>query len=192
MEQVKRLICFGDSITAREIFENKALRLTPRLQNAFPEWEILNAGISGNNTYDALKRLEEDVLSYQPSFVIVFFGANDAAFHKQIPLQEYRENIIEIVERISPYKVLLISPAPVDEERQYARTNAVLKQYAEVVSDVAARTGSNSLDLYTSIIQLPNYKLLLENEKQDGLHFGVHGYEYLAEVIIEKIKEIKW
>lgn len=87
--------------------------------------------------------------------------------------------------------VLLISPAPVDEERQYARTNAVLKQYAEVVSDVAARTGSNFFDLYTSIIQLPNYKLLLENEKQDGLHFGVHGYEYLAEVIIEKIKEIK-
>ncbi len=41
-------------------------------------------------------------------------------------------------------------------------------------------------------MQLPNYELLLENEKQDGLHFGVHGYEHLAEVIIEKIKEIKW
>lgn len=189
---MRRLICFGDSITAREIFENKALRLTPRLRNAFPEWEILNAGISGNNTNDALKRIEEDVLSHQPSFVIVFFGANDAAFHKQIPIQEYRENILEIVERISPYKVLLISPAPVDEERQYARTNAVLKQYAEVVSDVAVQTGSDFLDLYTSIIQLPDYKILLENENQDGLHFGVRGYEYLAEVIIEKIKEIKW
>ncbi len=44
---------------------------------------------------------------------------------------------------ISPEKVLFISPAPVDEERQRNRTNKVLGQYADVVEEVAKETGSH-------------------------------------------------
>ena len=47
-------------------------RLTPRLQEVFPNWKIVNAGIPGDNTFDALNRIEEDVISYKPDFVTVF------------------------------------------------------------------------------------------------------------------------
>ncbi|MDM5189082.1 SGNH/GDSL hydrolase family protein [Bacillus sp. DX4.1] len=187
---MKTLVCFGDSITADETFWNGIPRLTPRLQDLFPEWKVVNAGVPGDNTFDALQRIEEDVLSYRPMFVTVFFGANDAAFHKVISLQEYRKNVKEIVRRISPEKVLLISPAPVDETRQYARTNAVLQEYAKVMEEVAEQTGSHLLDLYSHMIQEPEYKKYVENEESDGLHFGVAGYEYLSGLIGDKLKEI--
>ncbi|MBC6971224.1 SGNH/GDSL hydrolase family protein [Bacillus sp. Xin] len=184
------LVCFGDSITADETFWNETPRLTPRLQEQFPNWKIENAGVSGDNTFDALRRIEEDVLSYEPTFVTVFFGANDAACHKQVPLQEYKSNLMEIVKRISPEKVLLISPASVDEERQHARTNEVLSQYAKVVEEVAKQTGSHFLDLHSHMIRELDYKKFVENEERDGLHFSAVGYEYLSELIGSKLKEI--
>ncbi|PFE01299.1 esterase [Bacillus sp. AFS023182] len=187
---MKTLVCFGDSITDGETFWNGESRLTPRLQSLFPEWKVVNAGVSGDNTFDALKRIEEDVLCYEPTFVTVFFGANDAAFHKQVSLQEYEENLITIVKRISPEKVLLISPAPVDEERQYARTNEVLLQYAEVVREVAEQTGVHFLNLHSHMIEELDYKKFVGNEERDGLHFNAVGYEYLSELIGSELKEI--
>ncbi len=114
-------------------------RLTPRLQEMFPNWKVVNAGVPGDNTFDALNRIEEDVILYKPDFVTVFLGTNDAVSFSQVSLQAYKENLEKIVNHISSGKVLLISPAPVDEERQHNRTNEVLCQYADVVEKVAKR-----------------------------------------------------
>ncbi|MDM5428654.1 GDSL-type esterase/lipase family protein [Bacillus mycoides] len=167
---MKTLVCFGDSITADEIFFDGTPRLTPRLQEMFPNWKVVNAGVPGDNTLDALQRIEEDVLSHEPDFVTVFIGTNDSVLFDPVPLQSYKENLEEIVSAISPEKVLLISPAPVDE--------------------VARKTGSHFLNLYVEMIQEENYKIFVEDEEKDGLHFGAEGYAYLAKLIYEKLKGI--
>ncbi|MBE7121497.1 SGNH/GDSL hydrolase family protein [Bacillus cereus] len=187
---MKTLVCFGDSITADEMFFDGTPRLTPRLQEMLPNLKVLNAGVPGDNTFDALQRIEEDVLSYEPNFVTVFLGTNDAVSFAQVPLQVYKENLEKIVSTISPEKVLLISPAPVDEERQHNRTNEILGQYAAEVEEVARKTGSHFLNLYAEMIQEKDYKIFVEDEEKDGLHFGAEGYAYLAKLICEKLKEI--
>ncbi|QWH84657.1 SGNH/GDSL hydrolase family protein [Bacillus mycoides] len=187
---MKTLVCFGDSITADEIFFDGTTRLTPRLQEMFPNWKVVNAGVPGDNTFDALNRIEDDVLSHKPDFVTVFLGTNDAVSFSQVSLQVYKENLEKIVSMISPEKVLLISPAPVDEERQHNRTNEVLGQYADVVEEVAKETGSHFLNLYAEMIQEQHYKKFVEDDEKDGLHFGPQGYEYLAKLICEKLKGI--
>lgn len=187
---MKTLVCFGDSITADETFFDGMPRLTPRLQEMFPKWKVVNAGVPGDNTFDALNRIEEDVISYKPDFVTVFLGTNDAVSFSQVSLQAYKENLEKIVNHISSDKVLLISPAPVDEERQRNRTNRVLGQYADVVEKVAKETGSYFLNLYAEMIQELNYKRFVENDEKDGLHFGPEGYEYVAKLIGEKLKGI--
>ena len=183
---MKRLICFGDSITARELFDNGTERLTPRLQRAFNEWKIINAGISGDNTRDALNRLENDVLKYEPDVVIILFGANDAASHKLIAIEEYEANLIMIVRKIGHLKTILITPAPVDEARPRNRTNEVLLQYSEAVKRVALLTGSQFIDLFSEMIKHPDYIRMLS----DGLHFEESGYELLSQLIIDKVNEI--
>ncbi|ONG94910.1 GDSL-type esterase/lipase family protein, partial [Bacillus cereus] len=127
---------------------------------------------------------------YKPDFVTVFLGTNDAVSFSQGSLQTYKENLEKIVNHISSGKVLLISPAPVDEERQHNRTNGVLGQYADVVEKVANETGSYFLNLYAEMIQERNYKTFVENDERDGLHFGREGYEYVAKLIGEKLKRI--
>ncbi|MGW5954973.1 SGNH/GDSL hydrolase family protein [Bacillus mycoides] len=187
---MKTLVCFGDSITADEIFFDGTPRLTPRLQEMFPNWKVVNAGVPGDNTLDALQRIEEDVLSHEPDFVTVFLGTNDAVSFSQVSLQVYKENLEKIVSMIAPEKVLLISPAPVDEERQHNRTNEVLDQYADVVEEVAKETRSHFLNLYAEMIQEQHYKKFVEDDEKDGLHFGPQGYEYLGKLICEKLKGI--
>ncbi len=93
---MKTLVCFGDSITADEMFFNGTPRLTPRLREMFPNWNVVNAGVPGDNTFDALKRIKEDVLSHKPDFVTVFLGTNDAVSFSQGSLQAYKENLEKI------------------------------------------------------------------------------------------------
>ncbi|RAS95365.1 esterase, partial [Bacillus cereus] len=151
-------------------------------------WKGVKSGVPCGNTFDALHRIEVDVLSHKPDFVTVFLGTNDAVSFSQGSLHVYKENLEKIVKRISSDKVLLISPAPVDEERQHNRTNKVLGQYADVVEEVAKETGSHFLNLYAEMIQERDYKRFVENDEKDGLHFGIEGYEYVAKLIGEKVK----
>jgi len=69
------IIAFGDSLTlgvGASPGEDYVSELEDRLGIT-----IINRGVSGDSTVDALERLEEDVLSSNPSAVIVFLGGND-------------------------------------------------------------------------------------------------------------------
>jgi lysophospholipase L1-like esterase len=182
-----KLVLFGDSITARTEGHDRPL-LTKKLEDKLcGNWDIINAGVPGNNTFDALERIENDVLLHNPDFVTVLFGANDAAFHKMVQLNDFERNLTNIVTAITPKKTILISPAPVDEELQHARTNAVLKQYTEIVRAVSEATGSHYLDLYSSMVSLHNLSEILRGLRNDGLHFGELGYDYLSDKICEEL-----
>ena len=182
---MKRLICFGDSITAKEVSDDGTERLTPRLRYGLGSWgwEVINAGISGNNSRDALLRVERDIVSQSPDLVTVLFGANDAATHKMIKLEEYKTNLLTIVQKITPEKTVLISPSPVDESRPKNRTNDVIKEYSNVVNQVAIETGSQFIDLFSEMIIYPDYSKML----RDGLHYTESGYKFLSQLILIKI-----
>lgn len=182
-----KLVCFGDSITARTEGHERAL-LTIKLEEKLGEdWKVINAGVPGDNTFDALERIEKDVLIHHPDFVTVLFGANDAGFHKMVKLDDYASNLIHIATSIDPKKTVLISPAPVDESLQEARTNSVLKQYAEVVREVSVITGSYFIDLFTNMIEIHNLTEILRGQLNDGLHFGELGYDYLSDMISKEL-----
>ena len=69
------IIAFGDSLTAgigASIGKDYVSEL-----RALTGENIINAGISGDTTQEALARLERDVLSRDPSVVIVWLGGND-------------------------------------------------------------------------------------------------------------------
>ncbi|WP_400241523.1 SGNH/GDSL hydrolase family protein [Niallia sp. JL1B1071] len=183
------LICFGDSITAGVENRNEAV-LTAKLADKIDYYEIINAGVNGNTTINALKRIQEDVINKQPDLVTVLFGANDAAFHKMIELPIYQNNIRRIVQLIGPDKTILISPAPIDETVQFARTNEILASYANAVKDVATETGAYFIDFYSEMLSLKDYQNKLKGIHNDGLHFGEEGYDILVDLIVKKLREI--
>lgn len=185
---MKALICFGDSITAGWDGVSERPSLTDRLKSGLPGWVVRNAGVPGNNTNDALLRLQADVLNLAFDRVTVLFGANDASRHKGIPVEVFERNIARIVSAVSPEKTLLITPAPVNEAKQIKRTNQAIGTFAGRIRRIAAKTGCPLLDLNEAMQGETDYsRMLLE----DGLHFTEAGYDFLARLIIEKIRQVE-
>ncbi|GAA0418911.1 esterase [Agaribacter marinus] len=186
---LKRLVCFGDSITAR-IEGHQEPMLTSKLSLKLNDFTVINSGVSGDNTSDALNRVESDVLNHNPDLVTVLFGANDAAFHKMIDITTFKENLLRITNKIGSRKIILITPAPVDENVQFARTNETLYEYAKMVKEVSYDSGSHLIDLFSKMIIRNDYRQLLRGKKNDGLHIGESGYEFLSQLIVDKIDEL--
>ncbi|MEK3954924.1 Lysophospholipase L1 [Psychrobacillus psychrotolerans] len=184
------VICFGDSITARKEGYPSPI-LTHKMSSKMPNYKFINAGVSGNTTEQAMFRFNKDVLSKRPDVVTVLFGANDSATDKLVDIDTFKRNISLFTKQIGPEKTILISPAPVDESLQRNRTNERLKQYAQVVQEVAEETNSYFIDFFQIVYSKPNYKELLVGEKNDGLHFGEACYELLSDVIVEKIEDME-
>lgn len=59
--------------------------------------EIINSGVSGNTTGEALARLQEDVLDLDPKIVIILLGGNDAIQRK--PSEETFANLDSIIDQ---------------------------------------------------------------------------------------------
>lgn len=78
------IIAFGDSLTAG-VGSTGGNSYVNQLEELIDE-DIINAGVSGDTTEEALDRLEEDVLSQNPRAVIVWLGGNDhlARYYEEI------------------------------------------------------------------------------------------------------------
>ena len=92
----ERIICFGDSLTfgtGAGTDEDYPSRLASLLGR-----EVINAGVPGNTTADAVKRLEHDVLAHNPRIVLITLGGNDLM--RDLPREEAFENLETIVRKI--------------------------------------------------------------------------------------------
>ncbi|MFA6385105.1 MAG: GDSL-type esterase/lipase family protein [Candidatus Omnitrophota bacterium] len=89
------VICFGDSIT--QGFGAGPKTAYPAYLTKLMRRPVVNAGIEGDTSVGALKRIKTDVLVREPLMVIVEFGAND--FLTKVPLEETRRNIESIIQQ---------------------------------------------------------------------------------------------
>jgi acyl-CoA thioesterase I len=90
------IVCFGDSITVG--FGAPEEKDYPTALANMISMPVINAGLNGDISSEALKRLDTDVLEKEPLLVILEFGGND--FLMQIPLQETVSNMEEMIKRI--------------------------------------------------------------------------------------------
>ena len=127
---IPKIVAFGDSntqgcfeVSEREnskidvVYDSKNAYhaiLSRLLGELFPRAAvtIVNAGISGDNTEGALKRLERDVLSEKPDLVIVSFVSNDCVVHGAAYVDTYAENMKQNLSSIleSGSEAILLTP----------------------------------------------------------------------------------
>jgi lysophospholipase L1-like esterase len=133
-----KIIAFGDSVTAgtsakldvfRDCFqygtktvntvrETQTWRsITARIlsDHIEDEVEIINSGVAGDNSLKGLARLEQDVLSHAPDYVLVMFGAEDVL--QCMETEAFHESLEKIVNGIAARDIrpVLITPAPISE-----------------------------------------------------------------------------
>jgi len=94
--QGSNIVCFGDSITFG--YGASTGEDYPTELSKLVKLPVINAGVDGDTTFAALKRLESDVLSKNPRLVIVEFCGND--FLKKIPKADTVKNLGLMIDRI--------------------------------------------------------------------------------------------
>lgn len=172
---------------------------------------IINAGVSGNNTYDLLNRIETDVLNKKPDLVILMIGTNDMVNSgKMISYQEYSDNLNRISQVLkgSKIEVLLMSPPPIDTVFLFERhrkeifnepPNVKIDSVRTIMKGIAKKYDFFFIDIFESFrsknIPAHNEDYYIRNPKNSGARDGVHptgdGYKLIATTIFNFMKENK-
>jgi acyl-CoA thioesterase-1 len=91
------LVCFGDSLTAgygADTGQSYPDYLQADLDAMGYKYRVVNEGISGNTTKDAVVRLDH-IVSLKPAVVVVEFGGNDGL--RGLPIEASRANLDRII-----------------------------------------------------------------------------------------------
>ena len=168
--QGKEIICFGDSITAGSgVFEKDAY---PYLLSQLLELPVIAAGQGGDTSSDGLRRLDEDVLTYQPRLVIIEFGGND--FLRKLPLSQTVNNIQIMTQAIQARGAMV---AIVD-----VSSGMIMSSYRKSYKKLASQTQAIFIPgLLKEIITNPTLK-------SDSFHPNAEGHRIIAERIYQAIR----
>lgn len=185
--QPTRIVCFGDSITGAYYHTGgerawcEMLGLALQKANPRANIEMVNAGISGHTTVNALARIESDVLAKQPHLVVVMFGMNDVT---RVPLDQFRENTRTISRRSldGGAAVVLCTPNSVYDNPD--RPNNRLAEYSQAVRELAAELNLPVVDCFAAWQQLraddlDRWMLMMS----DTIHPNMNGHKRFAELI---------
>lgn len=184
---MKKIILFGDSITAGYKHGEINVILNDKIRHLLPyEAEIINAGIPGDTTSGAMKRVMDHVVGYEPDMVTVFFGTNDVAALSGISLAQYETNLMNLVEVIGSDRVILLGP-PFANQVLYQQERPLLRlnQYNQAARRVAAYYELPYIDMLSV---MTDAERPVDYLQADGLHFSTTGYDLLARVIVEQLK----
>ena len=185
----KTVLAFGDSLTARSGWV--------AMLGGYIGTEVINAGVGGDSTINAVGRLERDVLSKKPDVALVCFGMNDQAQSESkkapnVSLDKYRENMVHIIEKLQAIgtDVILIAPhdaysgkgyyTPGGYGLDYAYGN--MKDFCNVVRELAEEYGCGLIDIYAEAELEDMTKFLAAG---DGIHQSPEGHKLWAKYVSE-------
>lgn len=195
-----KIVAFGDSIT-------DYLGWVDMLYGELG-CQVVNAGVAGDCTTQALARIERDVISENPDLTIINFGMNDQAFHNSTkknltPIDQYEANYRKIIEKIQSTgsDIILVAVHDVYSPKygggspiyNMVDENGVtyVDKYNEVVKRLADEYDVGFLDMNTLVEEVLRFITV------DGIHLNEAGqmkyfnliadycYEYAAPISMD-------
>ncbi len=173
-----KVLALGDSLTAPHGVQPQ--EAWPTLLGQKTGWQVINGGVSGNTSTDALARLPALLEEHQPQLVLITLGGNDM-LRKQPQNQTVAnlERMIDMSRARGAKVVLLATPKP-------SLAGAVFNSlsppdfYAEIAKDKKV-----------PLIEEAIPKVLSDtNLKGDQIHPNAAGHARLGELIHAELKTI--
>ena len=168
-----RVVALGDSLTAGlGIHPDEAFPavLQKRLDDAGMSYDVVNAGVSGDTSAGALRRLDW-ALDGDVRILIVALGGNDAL--RGLPVDDLRSNLSAIIERAQARKIQVLlagMEAPPNYGPSYAQS------FHGVFPDVARQHKVAFLPFL-----LQGVAGIARLNQPDGIHPTVEGAQIVAD-----------
>ena len=188
------MVFLGDSITAQQPKDMRdgkgsfVVRFTEYLKATHPQSTVVStelaktvaakerqivvvmSGVGGNNSTQALKRIETDVLAHQPDLIVVMLGVNDEnrkGDGNSVPVGTYKSNLEAITDRVqaSGGQVILMTTSM--KNLKWSACVGNLNEYAAAAREVSVAKQTVLVDHFAAWEQLPksgyHYMVFLGN-----------------------------
>ena len=175
--ETKKLLILGDSISAGygikesqnwvHLFNNST---DAKNMNLY----MINSSVSGDTTIGGLSRISKDLKQYNPDYVLIELGGNDAL--RGYPLKKIKNNLIKIIDASLKAKAVpLIMQIKIPPN--YGQ------RYVEVFENIYVEISNEK--------NIPLLTFLLENVALDQSLMqldGIHPNEKAQPIIVEQVK----
>jgi len=154
---------------------SSSVRLWRKLQEEFPDHQIINSGFGGSQASDLLYFIDELILSYNPKKVFIYEGDNDL-WAKKRPA-DVLDTTADIIRRIkaknASTQVILISAKPSISRwkirGKYKRLNRKMERFTQDDPNLFY------VDVWKPMLN--KRKLKTDIFIEDGLHMNQKGYD---------------
>jgi len=171
--------------------------------------KVYNKGISGNNTYDLLQRVQNDVMLFPNGIVVMMVGTNDMINSaKLVSLDEFSRNYQNLINTIKKkHQLILLTLPPFYEpyllsrhpQEAYGKDGPTkrLKDANETIKILAGKNKCALIDLNKILEKLggadTDSMSLFRNEAnsniKDGVHFTKTGYGVIATLVYQYLND---
>ena len=192
------LLCFGDSLTAEANGYVKFLQETLQLRGV----RVINAGLSGDKTPQALTRLKTDVIEKKPTAVSLFFGTNDAMAGRGIWRDEptvsapaFEDNLkwmIHLCRLLGGIqKFSIATPANRMEGRPYLDFGDIRREYCLAARHAADDMNAHLVPLDTVFADLRERNYARQSPEgllytRDGIRMTEEGSHIIADAMLRE------
>lgn len=211
IKEGSRVCCLGDSLTEMGYW---IYNINGYLSDIGSKTRFYNCGIGGNMSSDAPYYLEEEVLRYDPDYVIVMFGANDVGSYLYCRRYEdgsdaERDRQEEILRRRIRYginmkiicqmliqrnvNVILMTPMPFDDYERNTGCDVFygaydeLKRCGETVKNISKEMGTEVIELCEQFKAVEDFfeKDGVRLYMDDRVHPNENGHKVMASIILK-------
>lgn len=174
------------NIQGKTVFLGNSITEGGNWKKLLKDSSIINRGISGDNTFGVIVRIDE-IIKLKPAKIFILIGTNDLS--KSIPDEVVIENIFSIVSKIkagSPKtKIFVQSILPVNETVEKFPQQFNNESHILIINDqlsrYAERLRYTYIDLYSKF--LDDQGKLKASYTFDGLHLNASGYQHWVGIL---------
>lgn len=176
-----KVVAFGDSLTAGfGLLEKESYPylLQEKLKSDGYDYEVVNAGVSGDTTIGGLERIDWVLEIENVKILILELGANDLM--RGVPAEQVKQNLDTIIKKAKAKKVRILlcgMLAPPTGGSNYGR------DFANVFPDLATQY---KLDYLPFLLE--NVALKKELNQADGIHPNAEGEKIMTENVYRALK----
>lgn len=165
---------------------SSSIRMWHNIQDAFPEYQVVNSGFGGSMSSDLLRYTNELILKYNPKKVFIYEGDNDIV--AKVQTEDILQNTMAIINQIQARnpktEIVLISAKPSiarwTHRNKYKKLNRGFERLSKKDDTISYANVWDAM--------LFNNRVRSDIFLRDGLHMNSKGYELWLSVIKEHIK----
>jgi len=192
------IVFFGDSITFGYGVDTETESFFARIKNImqsgmYGNVRIINSGVSGDDTSEALSRVTTDVTAHNPDLVVIAFGLNDCQ-NKSMTSSKFRANILNMMAAIpSKTRIILATSNTFLDTGQslWKDINGSLEPYMDEVRAIASEKNLTLIDVNRVWEnQLRQDQRHMESFYVDPTHPSVKGHRLIYETYMNVLRRV--